>query len=325
MPLSIFHCPWCKTPLDENDLRTINGCSSCEWRKISTEPYDFIESEPDCHLGPLGNIIDQHAFLSEFDIDKATVDDLCHYHGIDITREHVNLLRPYLPGAVIADMGCGQVPIVNLLTGQNVKSYYAVDAIKDLFARAQKYIDVDFPVEFVRADISKCSINDNSVDIVICSQVLEHVDQPQEVLREIHRILKPGGVLSVSVPCSSIYFHPREFQNLFRGNASRRQWLKRVHSDEHWEEMLPGHPALRPSILRRWMEEAGLDVEKQVSRGCLVGMRPIARFCQYLERHGLPGPSLLRKHIALREWLISTRLPLLRWAGFEQFALGVKR
>jgi len=41
---------------------------------------------------------------------------------------------------------------------------------------------------------------DNAVDVVICTQVLEHVHWPLDIVTEIHRVLRPGGVAFVSVP-----------------------------------------------------------------------------------------------------------------------------
>lgn len=41
---------------------------------------------------------------------------------------------------------------------------------------------------------------DNACDIVICTQVLEHVPEPSIVLRELHRVMRRGGHLFVSVP-----------------------------------------------------------------------------------------------------------------------------
>lgn len=47
-------------------------------------------------------------------------------------------------------------------------------------------------------DLNK--VEDNSVDFVISISVLEHVTYPQKVVKEMHRILKPGGLVYISVP-----------------------------------------------------------------------------------------------------------------------------
>jgi SAM-dependent methyltransferase len=43
-------------------------------------------------------------------------------------------------------------------------------------------------------------IQDNQLDLVICSHVLEHVPDPDKALREIFRILRPGGKAILMVP-----------------------------------------------------------------------------------------------------------------------------
>jgi SAM-dependent methyltransferase len=43
-------------------------------------------------------------------------------------------------------------------------------------------------------------VPDNSVDCVVTISMLEHVRYPQKIVKEIHRILKPGGIIYVSVP-----------------------------------------------------------------------------------------------------------------------------
>jgi len=43
-------------------------------------------------------------------------------------------------------------------------------------------------------------IADGSVDVVLCTQVLEHIPEPVPVLEEIFRVLRPGGTLILSVP-----------------------------------------------------------------------------------------------------------------------------
>ena len=46
------------------------------------------------------------------------------------------------------------------------------------------------------------TISDNRFDIVVCTEVLEHTLQPFDAVDEIERILKPGGVALISVPCN---------------------------------------------------------------------------------------------------------------------------
>lgn len=50
--------------------------------------------------------------------------------------------------------------------------------------------DLDYPAPFA----------DNSFDVAISFEVLEHLFQPEVVLRDIHRVLKPGGVALITVP-----------------------------------------------------------------------------------------------------------------------------
>lgn len=53
---------------------------------------------------------------------------------------------------------------------------------------------------FINGDIRQMEVPDNSQDLVVCSEVLEHVPNFETVLEECYRILKPGSVMLVSVP-----------------------------------------------------------------------------------------------------------------------------
>jgi len=57
-------------------------------------------------------------------------------------------------------------------------------------------------------DIHDIPLSDDSFDSVICSSVLEHVKDPRKAVKEIHRILKPGGAVFVMVP-STYPYHAR--------------------------------------------------------------------------------------------------------------------
>ncbi len=51
-----------------------------------------------------------------------------------------------------------------------------------------------------QCDLSSIPIQDNQYDMVICTQVLEHVPEPKAVLAELHRVLKLRGELWLSAP-----------------------------------------------------------------------------------------------------------------------------
>lgn len=52
-----------------------------------------------------------------------------------------------------------------------------------------------------REDATKLSVSDASFDRLIAAHVLEHLPQPHQVLREWSRVVKPGGIISLVLPC----------------------------------------------------------------------------------------------------------------------------
>ena len=56
--------------------------------------------------------------------------------------------------------------------------------------------------EFIIGSAYSIPLPNNSVDIVICSEVLEHLHEYNDAINEIYRVLKPGGKFYASVPAS---------------------------------------------------------------------------------------------------------------------------
>ena len=93
-----------------------------------------------------------------------------------------------LTGSLL-DVGCGAKPYRDLF---NPDSY--------------KGLDIDSPIVRERGladdfyDGSLFPYSNSTFDSILCNQVLEHVFNPVEFLQEVHRVLKPGGKLLLSVP-----------------------------------------------------------------------------------------------------------------------------
>ena len=63
---------------------------------------------------------------------------------------------------------------------------------------AKEYGAIDY-----ESDISSIPVPDNAFDVVLCTEVLEHTPEPIEAMREIARIVRPGGRLFITAPLGS--------------------------------------------------------------------------------------------------------------------------
>jgi SAM-dependent methyltransferase len=108
----------------------------------------------------------------------------------DIAREMNGLGAA--AGATVADIGCGAKPYRQYFPGAT--QYFGIDLPAELSAnKLEKRVDV-------YADLRRLPIADESFDVVLCTQVLEHVPEPARVLGEAHRILRSGGLAVLTVP-----------------------------------------------------------------------------------------------------------------------------
>lgn len=60
--------------------------------------------------------------------------------------------------------------------------------------------DLNSPIADVKADICDLPFSDNSFDFIICNHVLEHIPDDTQAMREIYRVLAPGGKAILQVP-----------------------------------------------------------------------------------------------------------------------------
>lgn len=136
------------------------------------------------------------------------------YYILTLLREIIEAIATrYLVGgnpSIVVDMGCGTMPYKPIFEKHGVR-----------------YIGVDLPsnegAEVHLDSNGRTSLPDGFADFILSTQVLEHVDSPDQYLGECYRILKPGGVLVLSTHGYWMY-HP-DPKDLWRWT---NEGLKRV-------------------------------------------------------------------------------------------------
>lgn len=101
----------------------------------------------------------------------------------------------------ILDIGCFYGRLLYRLHLSGIEALYGIDCSKSAIELAQKMLaekNVQITLDVCGAEHIKYL--DNFFDAITCVEVLEHVKSPQEVLKEIYRILQPTGVAYISFP-----------------------------------------------------------------------------------------------------------------------------
>jgi SAM-dependent methyltransferase len=111
----------------------------------------------------------------------------------------------YLSGHIL-DVGCGRKPYASL------------------FEKLETYTGIDIPVTMhglEQVDVVSTAINlpfqTNSFDAILCTEVLEHLSEPEVAVQEMGRVIQPSGYLLITVPFSEqLHEEPYDYYRFTR-------------------------------------------------------------------------------------------------------------
>ena len=142
-------------------------------------------------------------------------------------------------GDKVLDVGCGEGRHSSTACEQNACTVCALDIDRENLAKTNyllRLIDREGKMKgnwvLLRGDAMRLPFKDEYFDKVICSEVLEHIHDDGQAIRELRRVLKGNGTLAISVPTffsESIYWGlSRDYHNQPGGHVRKYRAKKLI-------------------------------------------------------------------------------------------------
>ena len=135
------------------------------------------------------------------------------------TKSQVKLIKRYKSNTTLLDVGCGE----GFFLFNASKAGYVTKGV-ELSRDAARYARKEFGMDVEAKPLEELQLVENHFDVVTLWVVLEHVPYPLPLLKEVHRMLKPGGLLAVSTP---------NVGSMLAKILGKRWWeIRRVHINQ---------------------------------------------------------------------------------------------
>ena len=109
---------------------------------------------------------------------------------------------------VMLDVGCGEGRhIFGIMQDYPLMKCIGLDMDKESLEKAEEGYEYfksisEAGAQFLKGSAYSLPFPDESIDLIVCSEVLEHLHEYNDAVKEIHRVLKPGGKFYASVPAT---------------------------------------------------------------------------------------------------------------------------
>ncbi len=142
---------------------------------------------------------------------------------------HAALERLPLPdGAQVLDAGCGSGRTMDELRRYGTVHGFDLNPLGVEYARGRGHADVQV------ARVEEIPFPDACFDLVTCLDVIEHTPDDVVSLRELRRVVRPGGWLVATVPAYQLLWSSHDVAN-HHYRRYRRSQLRRAGTDAGWE------------------------------------------------------------------------------------------
>jgi len=117
----------------------------------------------------------------------------------------------------------------------------------DLSSWAIERAKKNFPmIGFKVMDSEKLNFEDNSFDVIVNTGLIQYLDNPQKTIKEMHRILRPGGIVVAEVPWKYSIYNSMFLRRIITGKKNPNdEPINRTYDRKSFIKMFLGFRCLR--------------------------------------------------------------------------------
>lgn len=142
-------------------------------------------------------------------IDQATIQRLTRNEADMAFKKRVKTIFEWIDVSsdrTILDCACGRGFYLKMIRSVSQCKLVGLELDEEIIEKARRNIAGLSDISLTRANIYEQPFDDNSFDGVLLSEILEHIDDDVRGLKEVKRVLKPGGVVAITVPNANYPF-----------------------------------------------------------------------------------------------------------------------
>lgn len=103
---------------------------------------------------------------------------------------------------IFLDIGCG-AGYFSAELSKKVKKVYGLDYSKTNIEAVKKRYGYIKNIDFVLGDATNMPFKNNSFDVILATEIIEHIQDDNKFVKECHRVLKKNGRLIITTPCTN--------------------------------------------------------------------------------------------------------------------------
>lgn len=173
--------------------------SPVDYRRVVDDPVTFLLRPLTLVIQSVVNMNQAAKFWDRIAARYAKqpiADEAAYRKKLEVTRKY------FQPDMEVLEFGCGTGSTA-ITHAPHVRHIHAIDISSKMLEIAQRKADAEkvTNITFEQATIDEFSVPDQSLDVVLALSILHLLENKEEVIARVHRMLKPGGIFVSSTAC----------------------------------------------------------------------------------------------------------------------------